>query len=108
MSMGLAATTAAIIKLTLMFYQSFSGDLLRNLLIVNMWCKLEEVIGITAASIPYLKSPIERLFQRVRLIVPVGRHELWFKGNSCLSIHPAVREDDPKSNSTSEGPSSQK
>ncbi|PVH68435.1 hypothetical protein DL98DRAFT_381750, partial [Cadophora sp. DSE1049] len=63
MSMGLAATAAAVIRLShKMFYSD--PDPLRSIVMGTLWCKLEEVIGITAASIPYLKSVTEEVLQR--------------------------------------------
>ncbi|PVH91256.1 hypothetical protein DM02DRAFT_474733, partial [Periconia macrospinosa] len=60
MCLGLTATTAAIKRLVDMAYWNYSSsDLLRDLLIPNMWCMLEEVIGVAAVSIPYLKAPME-------------------------------------------------
>ncbi|KAH8707563.1 hypothetical protein GQ44DRAFT_662909, partial [Phaeosphaeriaceae sp. PMI808] len=68
MCLGLTATAAAIKRLVDMIYFSFSGDTLHNLLIPTMWCMLEEVLGVTAASIPYLKSPAERTLRRLGLL----------------------------------------
>jgi len=75
MCLGLTATITAIIKLTEMTYQNFNGDELHDLLIPTMWCMLEEVIGVTAVSIPYLKAPIERTLQRLGCHLVTNNHQ---------------------------------
>ncbi|PVI03907.1 hypothetical protein DM02DRAFT_695026 [Periconia macrospinosa] len=76
MCLGLIATATAIIRMTNMVYQNRFGDRLRNQLILAMWCMLEEVLGVTAASIPYLKSPTERMLRHLGLLHFTGMHEL--------------------------------
>lgn len=77
MCLGLSATTTAIIRLTNMAYQNIYGDVLRDLLVMNKWCMLEEVIGVTAASIPYLKALVERMLQRLGHRLVTDKHEPW-------------------------------
>ncbi|PVH91656.1 hypothetical protein DM02DRAFT_677967 [Periconia macrospinosa] len=75
MCLGLTATAAAIKRLADMIYMSLSGDVLHHLLVPTMWCMLEEVLGVTAASIPYLKSPAERTLRRLGLLHVSNEHE---------------------------------
>lgn len=75
MCLGLVATFAAIQRLVDMAYQHFTGDVMHDIIIPNIWCMLEEVIGITAVSIPYLKAPAERMLQRLGISFAPYNHQ---------------------------------
>ncbi|KAL6159017.1 hypothetical protein ACJBU6_03110 [Exserohilum turcicum] len=83
MCLGLTATTAATKRLVDMAYQNFSGDVLHDLPIPNMWCMLEEVIGVAAVSIPYLKAPMERTLERLGLLLVLNNHQSSLSDVSC-------------------------
>ncbi|KAH7111786.1 hypothetical protein B0J11DRAFT_598407 [Dendryphion nanum] len=50
MALGLVATAAAIIKTSYMRDFAITGDTLRDIVHINMWCKIEEQLGIVAYS----------------------------------------------------------
>lgn len=56
MALGLVAGAAAIIKTSYMRDFAITGDTLRDVVHINMWCKIEEQLGIAAVCIPPLKS----------------------------------------------------
>ncbi|KAH8589186.1 hypothetical protein B0O99DRAFT_725828 [Bisporella sp. PMI_857] len=87
MSMGLTATMAAIMRLSHSMFYHYDPDPLRNTIIGALWCKLEEVIGITAASIPYLKSPTEQLLRRLRALFPARQEKLLSENRNCPSFY---------------------
>jgi hypothetical protein len=40
------------------------GDPMQGTILPSLWAKLEEQVGIIASSVPCLKNPIERLFNK--------------------------------------------
>ena len=67
MAMGLFATGIAGYKMTLST-KAFKGDPLSTTVELSLWNKLEELVGMTAASLPCLKSSAERLLRRVGVL----------------------------------------
>ncbi|PVH91657.1 hypothetical protein DM02DRAFT_734087 [Periconia macrospinosa] len=98
MCLGLTATAAAIKRLVDMIYLNYSGDVLHNLLFIIMWCMLEEVLGVTAASIPYLKAPAERTLRRLGLLPVDNEHEASPSQMVLPSFHIPVVDEDLESN----------
>lgn len=56
MAMGLVTATAAMVKTAYISNMNNSGDTLWDQYYLTLWSKIEEVVGITAASAPCLKS----------------------------------------------------
>ncbi|KAH7028271.1 hypothetical protein B0J12DRAFT_704697 [Macrophomina phaseolina] len=67
MALGLVASAAVVIKIVYMRHFDITGDALRILVQVIKWGKIEELLGISAACIPPLKSLVERLLKRLGL-----------------------------------------
>lgn len=67
MATGLVATGMAAYKMTLS-HQANMGDLLSSTVWLSLWCKLEELVGITAACLPCLKAQMEKLLHNIGLL----------------------------------------
>jgi hypothetical protein len=82
MALGLTAAAAAVVK-TIKFSQedNLSGDVMRNVLTITLWCKLEELFGLVAACAPTLKRPAESLLRRLGILG--GRAVRYF----TISLH---------------------
>ncbi|KAH8706881.1 hypothetical protein GQ44DRAFT_732076 [Phaeosphaeriaceae sp. PMI808] len=90
-----------------MLYMSLSSDVLHNLLVPTMWCMLEEVLSVTAASILYLKSLAERTLRRLGLLHVANKHEASPSQMGLPSFRiPVVDEDLESSNANGETRSS--
>ncbi|KAK0639658.1 hypothetical protein B0T16DRAFT_463308 [Cercophora newfieldiana] len=63
--LGLAATAAASVKLTLIGSYGQTGDMLWDCVGLVTWSILEAQIGIIAACVPCLKSPLHSALRRV-------------------------------------------
>jgi hypothetical protein len=72
MGLGIFASITSIVKTTLIKNYGKTGDALWDSVGISMWSILEEQIGITAACIPCLKSPFERLLRRVGIVTTYG------------------------------------
>lgn len=70
MGMGLLASAATIVRLTLIKGYGVGGDFSWDNSDMAMWAHLECNIGIAAACIPCLKSPFEKVLRRVGLLSP--------------------------------------
>ncbi|KAN0096715.1 hypothetical protein V8E51_015520 [Hyaloscypha variabilis] len=65
MALGLFATGAAVLKLYyLRAYNLTVNDSLRTMVVLFIWCRIEEFVLITSACAPFLKSPIEQILSR--------------------------------------------
>jgi hypothetical protein len=67
MGMGLVATSIAGYKMTT-FTSVNLGDPLSATVKPSLWAKLEELVGIIAACVPCLKSPIENALRRFGIL----------------------------------------
>jgi hypothetical protein len=68
MTMGLFATGAGVLKI--LYSKTFdktSPDVFREMMPVFLWCRMEEVLLMVAASAPLLKSPIVHALHRLGL-----------------------------------------
>jgi hypothetical protein len=70
MGMGLLASAATVVRLTLIKNYGVGGDFSWDNSDMAMWAHLECDIGIAAACIPCLKSPFEKVLRRVGLLSP--------------------------------------
>jgi len=68
MGMGLLASAATAVRLTLIKDYGMGGDFSWDNSPMAMWAHLECDIGIAAACIPCLKSPFEKALRRVGLL----------------------------------------
>lgn len=69
MALGLTSAFCAIMK-TVKWTQmnNVAGDVMRNVLNISLWARLEESFGLVAACAPTLKRPGERLLQRLGIL----------------------------------------
>jgi len=67
MAMGLFATGIAGYKMTLST-KVFKGDPLSTTVELSLWNRLEELVGLTAACMPCLKSHAERFLKRIGVL----------------------------------------
>lgn len=72
MALGLFAAAASVVKTTLVKHYGSTGDALWDSVDLNIWSTLEVQTGIIAACIPCLKSPFERVLDRLGLISKKG------------------------------------
>ena len=65
MALGLCATGAAVLKLYyLRAYNLTVNDSLRIMVVLFIWCRIEEFVLIASACAPFLKSPAEQILSR--------------------------------------------
>jgi hypothetical protein len=65
MALGLFATGAAVLKLYyLRAYNLTVNDSLRIMVVLFIWCRIEEFVLIASACAPFLKSPVEQILNR--------------------------------------------
>jgi hypothetical protein len=65
MALGLLATGAAVLKLYyLRAYNLTVNDSLRIMVVLFIWCRIEEFVLIASACAPFLKSPVEQILNR--------------------------------------------
>jgi hypothetical protein len=65
MALGLLATGAAVLKLYyLRAYNLTVNDSLRIMVVLFIWCRIEEFVLIASACAPFLKSPVEQILSR--------------------------------------------
>ena len=65
MALGLCATSAAVLKLYyLRAYNLTVNDSLRVMVVLFIWCRIEESVLIASACAPFLKSPAEQILSR--------------------------------------------
>jgi hypothetical protein len=69
MALGLTAAFCAVMK-TVKWTQmnNVAGDVMRNVLNISLWARLEESFGLVAACAPTLKQPGEKLLQRLGIL----------------------------------------
>ncbi|KAF2497861.1 hypothetical protein BU16DRAFT_427871, partial [Lophium mytilinum] len=68
MGMGLFATAAGIVKLTLVKTYTNGGDTLYKMVDLYMWGYLEQEMSIIALCVPCLKALFEKILRRLRLV----------------------------------------
>lgn len=66
MGLGIFATIMSIVKTTVVKHYDATGDILWDSIDLSLWSILEEQAGIIAACIPCLRSPFERILDRIR------------------------------------------
>jgi hypothetical protein len=65
MALGLFATGAAVLKLYyLRAYNLTINDSLRIMVVLFIWCRIEEFVIVASACAPFLKSPVEQILNR--------------------------------------------
>ena len=85
MALGLCATGAAVLKLYyLRAYNLTVNDSLRIMVVLFIWCRIEEFVLIASACAPFLKSPAEQVLSRFG--VPIFENKIR-ELNSLHSTH---------------------
>jgi hypothetical protein len=72
MGLGLFATAAGIVKLTLVRTYMYGGDTLYRTTDLYMWGFLEQEMSIVALCVPCLKAPFEKVLRRLKLVSSSG------------------------------------
>lgn len=72
MGLGIFASTASIVKTTLIPYYGKTGDNLWDAVDITLWSTLEQQLGLIAACIPPLKRPFETLLRHYGVISASG------------------------------------
>ena len=68
MGLGIFATIMSIVKTTVVKQYDSTGDILWDSVDLSLWSILEEQAGIIAACIPCLRSPFERILDRIGFV----------------------------------------
>ena len=68
MGLGIFATIMSIVKTTVVKHYNATGDTLWDSIDLSLWSILEEQAGIIAACIPCLRSPFERILDRIGFV----------------------------------------